>query len=204
GMLSNVTYPSQSGTNVLRDFVEFPSQLMEHWVTTPEILGRFAKHHATGETIPQALVDKIIAAKNFNEGWKTSEFMLAAIMDMKMHMIDGPAPTDVDAWEKDIIDGLGNIPELVVRYRPGYFKHTFEGGYAAGYYSYIWAAVLECDAFQAFVEAGNVYAPTPSAKLKEYIFASGGKADPMDNYIKFRGKAPGVEALLKDRGLSLT
>ncbi len=203
-MLSNVTYPSQSGTNVLRDFVEFPSQLLEHWVTTPEILGRFAKHHATGAIIPQPLVDKIIAAKSFNQGWATSEFMLAAIMDMKMHMIETVAPTDVDAWEKEIIEGLGNIPELVVRYRPGYFKHTFEGGYAAGYYSYIWAAVLECDAFQAFVEAGNVYDPRTSAKLKEYIFASGGQADPMENYIKFRGRAPGVEALLKDRGLSLS
>jgi peptidyl-dipeptidase Dcp len=204
GMLSNVTYPSQSGTNVLRDFVEFPSQLMEHWVLTPQILTRFAKHHATGAIIPQPLVEKVIAAKNFNQGWATSEFMLAAIMDMKMHMIETAVPTNVDAWEKEIIDGLGNIPELVVRYRPGYFKHTFEGGYAAGYYSYIWAAVLECDAFQAFVEAGNVYDPRTSAKLKEFIFASGGQADPMDNYIKFRGKAPGVEALLKDRGLSLT
>jgi peptidyl-dipeptidase Dcp len=203
GMLSNVTYPSQSGTNVLRDFVEFPSQLMEHWVTTPEILSRFAKHHATGAIIPQPLVDKIIAAKNFNQGWATSEFMLAAIMDIKMHMIETPAPTNVDAWEKEIIDGLGNIPELVVRYRPGYFKHTFEGGYAAGYYSYIWAAVLECDAFQAFVESGNVYDPRTSAKLKEHIFASGGQADPMDNYVAFRGRAPGVDALLKDRGLSL-
>jgi peptidyl-dipeptidase Dcp len=204
GMLSNVTYPSQSGTNVLRDFVEFPSQLMEHWVLTPQILTRFAKHHATGAIIPQPLVEKVIAAKNFNQGWATSEFMLAAIMDMKMHMIETPAPTNVDTWEKEIIDGLGNIPELVVRYRPGYFKHTFEGGYAASYYSYIWAAVLECDAFQAFVEAGNVYDPRTSAKLKEHIFASGGQADPMDNYIKFRGRAPGVDALLKDRGLSLT
>jgi peptidyl-dipeptidase Dcp len=204
GMLSNVTYPSQSGTNVLRDFVEFPSQLMEHWVVTPEILSRFAKHHATGAIIPQPLVEKVIAAKNFNQGWATSEFMLAAIMDMKMHMIETPAPTNVDAWENEILDGLGNIPELVVRYRPGYFKHTFEGGYAAGYYSYIWAAVLECDAFQAFVEAGNVYDPRTSAKLKEFIFSSGGQADPMENYIKFRGRAPGVDALLKDRGLSLS
>jgi peptidyl-dipeptidase Dcp len=204
GMLSNVTYPSQSGTNVKRDFVEFPSQLMEHWVTTPEILTRFAKHHATGEVIPKALVDKIIAAKNFNQGWATSEFMMAAIMDMKMHMIEGPAPTDVDAWEQEILSGIGSIPEIVVRYRPGYFKHTFEGGYAAGYYSYIWAAVLECDAFQAFVEKGNVYDPQTAARLKEFIFASGGQADPMDNYIRFRGRAPGVDALLQDRDLKLS
>jgi peptidyl-dipeptidase Dcp len=144
GMLSNVTYPSQSGTAVLRDYVEFPSQVMEHWVTTPEVLTRFAKHHATGAVIPRALVDKIIAAKAFNQGWATTEFMTAAIMDMKMHMIEGPAPSDVDAWEKDILDAIGAMPEIVVRYRPGYFKHTFEGGYAAGYYSYIWAAVLDC------------------------------------------------------------
>ncbi|MFN7309149.1 MAG: M3 family metallopeptidase, partial [Acetobacteraceae bacterium] len=195
GMLSDVTYPSQSGTNVKRDFVEFPSQLMEHWVTTPEILTRFAKHYATGEVIPRPLVDKIIAAKNFNQGWATSEFMMAAIMDMKMHMIEGSAPTNVDAWENEILSGIGAIPEIVVRYRPGYFKHTFEGGYAAGYYSYIWAAVLECDAFQAFVEAGNVYDPATSKKLQDFIFASGGQADPMDNYVAFRGRAPGVEAL---------
>jgi peptidyl-dipeptidase Dcp len=203
GMLSDVTYPSQSGTNVLRDFVEFPSQILEHWVTTPEILNRFAKHHATGEPIPKALVDKLLAAKNFNQGWATSEFMMAALMDMKMHMHEGPAPADIDQWEQRILSELGAIPEIVVRYRPGYFKHTFEGGYAAGYYSYIWAAVLECDAFQAFVEKGNVYDPATSAKLKEFIFASGDKADPMDNYIRFRGRAPGVEALLKDRGLSV-
>jgi peptidyl-dipeptidase Dcp len=204
GMLSDVTYPSQSGTSVKRDFVEFPSQLMEHWVTTPEILTRFAKHHATGEVIPRSLVDKIIAAKNFNQGWATSEFMMAAIMDMKMHMIEGPAPTNVDAWEDEILSGIGSIPEIVVRYRPGYFKHTFEGGYAAGYYSYIWAAVLECDAFQAFVDAGNVYDPATSKKLKDFIFASGGQADPMDNYIAFRGRAPGVEALLQDRDLTVS
>jgi peptidyl-dipeptidase Dcp len=203
GMLSNVTYPSQSGTSVLRDFVEFPSQLLEHWVTTPEILNRFAKHHATGEIIPPALVAKVIAAKNFNQGWATTEFMSAAIMDMQMHMIEGPAPADIDAWEKELLDGIGNIPEIVVRYRPGYFKHTFEGGYAAGYYSYIWAAVLECDAFQAFVEAGDVFHPQTAAKLKEHIFASGDQRDPMENYIAFRGRAPGVEALLKDRGLTV-
>lgn len=203
GMLSDVTYPSQSGTNVKRDFVEFPSQLMEHWVTTPEILTRFAKHYATGEVIPRPLVDKIIAAKNFNQGWATSEFMMAAIMDMKMHMIEGSAPTNVDAWENEILSGIGAIPEIVVRYRPGYFKHTFEGGYAAGYYSYIWAAVLECDAFQAFVEAGNVYDPATSKKLQDFIFASGGQADPMDNYVAFRGRAPGVEALLQDRDLTV-
>jgi len=201
GMLSNVYYPSQSGTNVLRDFVEFPSQIMEHWLPTQEILGRFALHYETKKPIPQPLVDKILAAKNFNEGWRTSEYMMAAIMDMKMHMIEGTAPSDIDAWEKEILDGIGAIPEIVVRYRPGYFKHTFSGGYSAGYYSYIWAAVLETDAFNAFKETGNVYDVKTAERLKKYIFSSGGTKDPMDLYIAFRGRAPKVDALIEYRGL---
>ncbi len=201
GMLSNVYYPSQSGTNVLRDFVEFPSQIMEHWLPTQEILGRFALHYETKKPIPQPLVDKILAAKNFNEGWRTSEYMMAAIMDMKMHMIENSAPADIDIWEKEILDGIGAIPEIVVRYRPGYFKHTFSGGYSAGYYSYIWAAVLETDAFNAFKEAGNVYDVKTAARLKKYIFSSGGTKDPMDLYIAFRGRAPKVDALIEYRGL---
>ena len=203
GMLSNVKYPSQSGTNVLRDFVEFPSQILEHWADTPEILNRFAKHYQTGEVIPQALLGKLIAAGKFNQGWTTTEYLSAAMMDMKMHMIEGKAPTDIDAWENEILGGLGLIPEIVVRYRPGYFKHTFSGGYAAGYYSYIWAAVLETDAFNAFKEAGNVYDPATALKLKTEIFASGGTRDPMDAYVRFRGKEPGVEALLEHRGLHI-
>ena len=203
GMLSDVKYPSQSGTSVLRDFVEFPSQILEHWADTPEILNRFAKHYKTGEIIPQALLNKLIAAGKFNQGWATTEFLSAAIMDMQMHMIEGKAPTDIDKWENEILGGLGLIPEIVVRYRPGYFKHTFSGGYAAGYYSYIWAAVLETDAWGAFKEAGNVYDPATALKLKKEIFASGGTRDPMEAYIRFRGKEPGVEALLEHRGLTL-
>lgn len=201
GMLSNVTYPSQSGTNVLRDFVEFPSQVLEHWALVPEVLSRFARHYATGEVIPAALVDRLTAAGKFNQGWATVEFLSAAIMDMKMHMIEGPAPTDVDAWEREILDGIGLIPEIVVRYRPGYFKHTFEGGYAAGYYSYIWAAVLESDAANAFTEAGSMYDPALAARLKTEIFAAGDTADPMELYVRFRGREPGVGPLLEQRGL---
>lgn len=201
GMLSNVKYPSQSGTNVLRDFVEFPSQILEHWLPTKEILGKFALHYETKKPIPNALVKKLLAAKNFNEGWRTSEYMMAAIMDMKMHMISTDAPSDIDKWENEILTSIGSIDEIVVRYRPGYFKHTFSGGYSAGYYSYIWAAVLETDAFNAFVEAGNVYDAKTAKKLKDSIFASGGTKDPMDLYIDFRGRAPKVDALLKYRGL---
>lgn len=201
GICSDVVYPSQSGTSVKRDFVEFPSQMMEHWLPTPEILGKFARHWKTDEVIPQPLVDKLLAAKNFNEGWTTSEYMMAAIMDMKMHMVEGPAPKDIDAWEKQLLDDMGAIPEIVVRYRPGYFKHTFSGGYSAGYYSYIWAAVLETDGFNAFKEAGNVYDPSTSKRLKDTIFSQGGTKDPMELYIDFRGRAPTVDALLEYRGL---
>lgn len=203
GMLSDVTYPSQSGTNVLRDFVEFPSQMLEHWAATPEILNRFAKHYQTQAVIPQELLTKLLNAQKFNQGWTTTEYLSAAIMDMQMHMVTDAAPTDVDAWEKQILDRFGLIPEIVVRYRPGYFKHTFEGGYAAGYYSYIWAAVLETDAFNAFKETGNVYDPGVAARLKQHIFASGGTMDPMAAYIAFRGREPGVESLLEHRGLSV-
>lgn len=201
GMLSDVKYPSQSGTAVLRDFVEFPSQIMEHWLPTNEILNKFALHYKTNAPIPQPLVKKLLAAKNFNEGWATSEYMSAAIMDMKMHMIEGDAPSDIDAWEKEILEGIGLIPEITVRYRPGYFKHTFSGGYSAGYYSYIWAAVLETDAFNAFVEAGNVFDKKTAAKLKKHIFSSGGTKDPMELYIDYRGRAPNVDALIEYRGL---
>lgn len=201
GMLSDVTYPSQSGTNVIRDFVEFPSQLIEHWLPTKEILSKYARHYRTNEAIPEELVDKLLAAKNFNEGWATTEYMSASIMDMKMHLIEGPAPSDIDAWEKQILDEIGLIPEIVVRYRPGYFKHTFSGGYSAGYYSYIWAAVLETDAFNAFKEAGNVFDKATAKRLKDDIFSTGGTKDPMELYIEFRGRAPKVDALLEYRGL---
>lgn len=202
GMLSDVTYPSQSGTSVLRDFVEFPSQVLEHWALIPQVLSRFAKHHATGEVIPAALVDRLTAAGRFNQGWSTVEFLSAAIMDMQMHMITGPAPTDIDAWERELLGGIGLIPQITVRYRPGYFKHTFEGGYAAGYYSYIWAAVLEADAARAFEETGNMYDPTLAARLRTDIFAAGDTADPMVLYRRFRGREPGVAALLDQRGLA--
>jgi peptidyl-dipeptidase Dcp len=202
GMLSDVTYPSQSGTNVLRDYVEFPSQVLEHWALIPPVLSRFAKHHATGEVIPAALVDRLTAAGKFNQGWSTVEFLSAAIMDMRMHMITGPAPIDVDAWERVILGGIGLIPQIVVRYRPGYFKHTFEGGYSAGYYSYIWAAVLEADAAKAFEEAGDMYDRALAGRLKTDIFAAGDTADPMQLYRRFRGREPGVAALLDQRGLA--
>lgn len=201
GMLSDVTYPSQSGTNVVRDFVEFPSQMLEHWVTTPEILNRFAKHYETGAVIPADLVAKLLRAKNFNEGFATSEYLSAAIMDMQMHMLTGPAPSDIDAWEKQLLDGMGLIPEIVVRYRPGYFGHTFQGGYSAGYYSYIWASVLETDGFNAFKEKGNVYDPALAESLTRNIFAAGDTRDPMEMYVSFRGREPAVGALIEARGL---
>lgn len=202
GLNSNVTYPSLSGTAVARDYVEFPSQLMEHWLSTPEVLNRFAVHYQTGKPIPQTLVDRIKKSATFNEGFITVEYLAAALVDMKLHLA-GDKKIDPDAFEKETLAELGMPKEIVMRHRTPQFMHVFSSdGYSAGYYSYLWADVITADAFGAFTEAGGPYDKKVAERLRKYIFSVGNTIDPADAYRAFRGRDPKVEALMKKRGFS--
>lgn len=200
GLSSNVTYPSLSGTNVARDYVEFPSQLMEHWVSTPEVLQRFALHYRTGKPIPQSLVDKINKAATFNQGFATVEYLASALVDMKLHLA-GAQTIDPDKFERETLAKLGMPKEIVMRHRTPQFGHVLSSdGYSAGYYSYLWSDVLTADAFGAFTEAGGPYDKTVAKRLKDTIFSIGNTIDPAEAYRNFRGRDPRVEALMKKRG----
>ena len=200
GLSSSVTYPSLSGTAVPRDYVEFPSQLLEHWLSTPEVLQRFALHYQSGEPIPQSLVDRIERASKFNQGFATTEYLASAIVDMRMHLA-GEQPIDADAFERETLAALGMPREIVMRHRSPHFLHVFAGdGYSAGYYSYLWSDVLTADAYQAFVEAGGLYDPAVAARLRQHVFSIGNTMDPADAYRAFRGRDPRIEALMAKRG----
>jgi peptidyl-dipeptidase Dcp len=200
GLSSNVTYPSLSGTAVPRDYVEFPSQLLEHWLSTPEVLQRFALHYQTGKPIPQALVDKIKRADTFNEGFATTEYLSSALVDMKLHLA-GSEKIDPDAFEKKTLAELGMPHELVMRHRTPQFSHVFSSdAYSAGYYSYLWADVITADAFEAFTEGGGAYDKKVSERLRKFIFSVGNTVDPAEAYRAFRGRDPRVEALMRKRG----
>jgi len=200
GLNSDVTYPSLSGTAVARDYVEFPSQLLEHWLLTPEVLQRFAVHYKTGKPIPEALVQKIKLAATFNQGFITVEYLSAALVDMKLHLA-GDKKIDADAFEKAALAELGMPEEIVMRHRTPQFLHVFSSdGYAAGYYSYLWSDVITADAFGAFVEGGGPYDKKVAANLRKYIFSVGNTVDPALAYRSFRGRDPKIEALMKKRG----
>ena len=202
GLLSRVRYPAQSGTSVRRDFVELPSQIYEHWLAVPETLRRYARHHVSGEPIPDALVERLLATRNFNEGFGTVEYTAAALLDLALHRHPDPATLDVEAFERDTLAAIGMPPEIGVRHRPPHFQHLFAGsGYAAGYYSYIWAEVLDADGFDAFREAGDPFDPATASRLRT-LFGAGDTRDPMDLYVAFRGRPPEVEPLLRSRGLA--
>jgi len=200
GLNSNVTYPSLSGTAVARDYVEFPSQLMEHWLPTPEVLQRFALHYQTGKPIPQALVDRIKRSATFNQGFITVEYLAAALVDMKLHLA-GERKIDPDAFEKETLAELGMPNEIVMRHRTPQFLHIFSSdSYSAGYYSYLWSDVLTADAFGAFVEGRGPYDREVAARLRKYIFSVGNTVDPAEAYRAFRGRDPRVDALMQKRG----
>jgi peptidyl-dipeptidase Dcp len=202
GLNSNVTYPSLSGTAVARDYVEFPSQLMEHWLSTPEVLNHFAVHYQTGKPIPQTLVDRIKKSATFNQGFITVEYLAAALVDMKLHLA-GDQKIDPDKFEKDTLAELGMPHEIVMRHRTPQFMHVFSSdGYSAGYYSYLWADVITADAFGAFTEAGGPYDKKVADRLRKYIFSVGNTIDPAEAYRSFRGRDPKVEALMKKRGFT--
>ena len=201
GLSSNVNYPSLAGTAVARDYVEFPSQLLEHWLSTPQVLQRFATHYQTGEPIPQALVDRIEQAATFNQGFATVEYLASALVDMKLHLA-GRQQIDPDAFERETLAQLGMPAEIVMRHRTPQFGHVFSGdGYSAGYYSYLWSDVITADAAEAFTEApGGLYDPEVARRLRENIFSIGNTVDPAEGYRRFRGRDPQIEALMRKRG----
>jgi len=201
GLLSQCTYVSLAGTNVSRDFVELPSQIMEHWAAEPEVLKMYAKHYQTGEVIPQELIDKMEKAGKFNQGFVTSEFIAAAFLDMDFHTVNMPGEFDVNEFEKKSMKKIGLINEIIPRYRPTYFAHAFSWGYSSGYYSYTWAEVLDADAFNAFKETGDIFNQEVAKSFRTNVLERGNTDEPMKLYLNFRGKEPGIEPLLKNRGL---
>jgi peptidyl-dipeptidase Dcp len=201
GLLSNVTYPRIAGTSVATDFVELPSQLYEHWLEQPEVLRRFARHYMTDEVMPEDLLQKLIAARNFNMGFATVEYVASAIVDLDFHSLPAEGDIDSSAFEKKALTRIGMPDEIVMRHRPPHFGHVFSGGgYAAAYYSYMWSEVLDADAFAAFEEAGDIFDAATAKRLHDTIYSAGGRQDPADAYKAFRGRLPSAEALLRKRG----
>lgn len=199
GLLTKCQYKGTSGTNVVRDFVELPSQINEHWATEPQVLKMYARHYQTGDTIPDELIEKIRKQKTFNQGFITTELMAAAILDMNLHNLTDAKDLDVVAYEKEAMDKLGLIPEIAPRYRTTYFSHII-GGYAAGYYSYLWANVLDSDAFEAFKEHG-IFDPNTANLFRRNILEKGDSEEAMTLYRNFRGAEPQLEPMLKNRGM---
>ena len=201
GLLSDVTYPMISGTSVSRDFVELPSQLYEHWLEEPEILSRFAVHVETGEAMPKELMERVLAARNFNQGFETVEYLASALFDLDVHARTDAAKTDVGTLESETLTRIGMPREIVMRHRPTQFAHVFSGdGYSSGYYSYMWSEVMDADAFTAFEETGDIFNAELARRLREAIYSAGGRQDPKDAYIAFRGALPDAGPLLKKRG----
>jgi len=201
GLLSNVKYRSLSGTSVPRDFVEFPSQVMENWMGEPEVLRLFAKHYKTGEVIPAELIKKLKDANSFNGGFATTEYMAAAYLDMYWHTLETPTELGVNEFESKKLTELGLIDVIQPRYRSTYFSHIFSGGYSAGYYSYQWSEVLDADCFQAFKETGNLFDPTVAKRYQE-MMSKGGSEKGMKLYTDFRGQEPDIKWLLEKKGFT--
>ncbi len=202
GLLSNVTFPSLSGTSVFTDFVELPSQLYEHWQERPEVLRAFARHYQSGEPLPDDLLQRFLAARKFNQGFATVEFVASALLDLEFHTQSAEAARDVHAFEKRELEKIGMPAEIAMRHRPQQFGHIFSGDhYAAGYYSYMWSEVMDADAFGAFEEAGDIFDAATAKRLHDDIYSSGGSRDPEEAYIAFRGRKPEADALLRRRGL---
>jgi peptidyl-dipeptidase Dcp len=202
GLLSNVTYPLLAGTGVASDFVELPSQLYEHWLEVPEILQKYARHAVTSEPMPKALLDRLLATRTFNQGFATVEYTACALVDLDIHALPDATKLDVSKFERDDLERISMPAEIVMRHRLPHFQHLFSGGgYAAGYYSYMWSEVLDADAFEAFEETGNAFDSATAQRLRDWIYSAGNLRDPVEAYKGFRGRLPAVDALLKKRGL---
>tara|TARA_B100000579_G_scaffold437788_1_gene469026 strand:+ start:14449 stop:16608 length:2160 start_codon:yes stop_codon:yes gene_type:complete len=203
GILTNVTYGSMAGTSGPRDFTEFPAQILEHWASEPEILKSFATHYETGETIPNNLINKLLKASKFNQGFMNTEYLAASLLDMDWHTISADEDLkDTNEFEEQSLKKYGLIKEIAPRYRSTYFAHVFSGGYSSGYYSYVHSAVLDSDGFEAFKESGDVFDSNLAEKLREHVYEKGSTEEAMDLYVKFRGRKPIIEPLLKVRGLN--
>jgi peptidyl-dipeptidase Dcp len=203
GLLSSVTYPKISGTNVATDFVELPSQLYEHWLEQPEVLRRFALHYRTGEPMPDELLHRLIAARNFNQGFATVEYLASAIVDLDFHSLPAPEEINSAEFEAKALARIGMPQQIAMRHRPPHFGHVFSGGgYAAAYYSYMWSEVLDADAFAAFQETRDIFDPATAKRLRETIYSAGGSRDPVEAYKAFRGRLPSADALLRKRGFA--
>ena len=203
GMLSDVVYPRISGTSVSSDFVELPSQLFEHWLTQPDVLRRFARHVKTGEAMPEELLERILAMRTFNQGFATVEYCSSAYVDMDFHALAHPVSVDSAAFTRKRLEAISMPAEIAMRHATSHFAHVFSGeGYSAGYYSYLWSEVLDADAFDAFLETGDAFDPAVAQRLHEFIYSAGGKREPDDAYIAFRGRLPTPDALLRKRGLA--
>lgn len=202
GLLSDVTYPVIAGTSVATDFVELPSQLYEHWLETPEVLGRFAVHAETGQPMPKELLDRVLAARNFDQGFATVEYLASALVDLDFHTRPA-AQVDATAFEREALERIDMPSEMVMRHRSPHFAHIFSGsGYASAYYSYMWSEMLDADAFAAFKEAGDIFDPATAKRLHDFVYSAGNKRDPAEAYLLFRGSMPKVDAVLRKRGLS--
>jgi peptidyl-dipeptidase Dcp len=202
GMLSDVTYPSLSGTSVFTDFVELPSQLYEHWQEQPQVLRQFARHYQTGEPLPDDLLKRFLAARKFNQGFATVEFVSSALIDLEFHTQPAATSRDVREFERRELEKIGMPAEISLRHRPQQFGHIFSGDhYASGYYSYMWSEVMDADAFGAFEEAGDIFDAATAKRLHDDIYSSGGSRDPEQAYVAFRGREPEPDALLRRRGL---
>ena len=200
GILSQCHYRSLSGTNVPRDFVEMPSQVMENWCRHPQVMKEYARHYKTGEAIPDSLIAKIEAAGTYGQGFINTELLAASLLDMDFHSITKPTRIVLPDFEDKAMSKIGLIPEIISRYKSCYFQHIFSGGYSAGYYSYTWTAILDADAFEAFRESGDLYNPELAKKFR-FLLSHGNTIDPMKMYVDFRGKQPSVEPLKRNRGL---
>ena len=200
GLYSDVTYPSLSGTNVATDYVEFPSQILERWLSTPEVLQQFALHYKTGKPIPEALIQKIKQASQFNQGFETVEYLSSALVDMNIHLA-GDRDINPHDFEKEVLKSLKMPEEMVMRHRLPHFGHIFsDDGYAAGYYSYMWSDVISADAIEAFTQAGGLYDKQVADRLHQYVFSTGGTIEESKAYRLFRGKDPDIKALMRSRG----
>jgi peptidyl-dipeptidase Dcp len=207
GLLTKIDYPTFSGVDGPRDYTEFPAQILEHWAAEPEMLALFARHYKTGEVIPQELVERMLAAGNFNNGFGTTEYIAASLLDLRWHMLtteEAAKLTDARTFEEDILRGYGLIDEIEPRYRSQYFSHIFASGYSAGYYAYLWSEILDADGFAAFKQAENIFDPETAARLKKWVYEAGGLREADELYRNFRGQDPSIEPLLEGRGFDVT